>query len=233
MVDEKSNQGEKRKEKLNAYEELRQQVEVWETDMEERINALEPVAVDTEVLLEQINSVQPLLTEYREYSPTIDKVNELGMLYDTMLNGERAASPVRRLGRIKRATSETKEPESSAPATLVSPVSSASSGISSRSPSDQLISSYEEMTPVQQQLTDINHRYELIGKQLTDRQAELGSTQAEVRRHLDELQAILNWIEEKKAALPSGEMPTTPADIHRQLLEDKVRCTGVDSLFEN
>lgn len=41
-------------------------------------------------------SFQPLAKEYRDYSNTIDKVNDLGNAYDALLRGERPDSPSRR-----------------------------------------------------------------------------------------------------------------------------------------
>jgi hypothetical protein len=40
--------------------------------------------------------LQPLMKEYRDYGTTIDKVNDLGNIYDGLLRGERPESPARR-----------------------------------------------------------------------------------------------------------------------------------------
>lgn len=47
-----------------------------------------------------------------------------------------------------------------------------------------------ELSPVQQQLSDINNRYQLLGAKLTDRQTELDSLREELRKHLDSLRAL-------------------------------------------
>merc|ERR1719394_1159975 len=76
-----------RKQSLNAYEALREQVYMWLSKMEQRIEELEPMAVDLDMLTKQINDLKPLNNEYTSYSKTIDKVNELGMQYDNALRG--------------------------------------------------------------------------------------------------------------------------------------------------
>merc|ERR550532_1807324 len=60
-----------RKQSLNAYEALREQVYMWLQKMEQRVEELEPLAVD------------------------LDMLNELGMQYDNMLRGS-IDSPSRR-----------------------------------------------------------------------------------------------------------------------------------------
>merc|ERR1719431_1536585 len=76
-----------RKQSLNAYEALREQVYMWLSKMEKRIEELEPLAVDLDMLSKQISDLKPLTQEYTGYSKTIDKVNELGIQYDNMLRG--------------------------------------------------------------------------------------------------------------------------------------------------
>lgn len=46
------------------------------------------------------------------------------------------------------------------------------------------------MSPVQQQLSEVNNRYSLLGVKLSDRQNELDSVREEVRKHLDSLKNL-------------------------------------------
>merc|ERR1719228_3282754 len=84
-----------RKQSLNAYEALREQVYLWLQKMEQRVEELEPLAVDLDMLTKQMNDLKPLTQEYTGYSKTIDKLNELGMQYDNMMRGS-MDSPSRR-----------------------------------------------------------------------------------------------------------------------------------------
>ena len=68
-------------------EALREQVYMWLSKMEQRVEDLEPMAVDIDMLTKQINDLKLLTQEYTGYSKTIDKVNELGMQYDNAIRG--------------------------------------------------------------------------------------------------------------------------------------------------
>jgi dystonin len=96
-LEEKSKLGKTRKEALNAYEKLRDQVFKWLTNIETRVTNLQTIAVDTDLIKQQENELKPLVKEHRDYSTTIEKVNELGNVYESLLRGDRSESPVARL----------------------------------------------------------------------------------------------------------------------------------------
>merc|ERR1740128_310916 len=86
-----------RKQSLNAYEALREQVYMWLGKMEGRIDDLDAIAVDIDMLNKQMSDLKPLTQEYTGYSKTIDKLNELGIQYDNVLRGSMDnGSPSRR-----------------------------------------------------------------------------------------------------------------------------------------
>lgn len=95
-MDEKQKLGKARAEQLTAYERLRQQVLEWLTNMEGRVGHLDPVAIEPETIKKQAEELKPLVKEYRDYGNNIDKVNDLGNAYDSLLRGERPDSPTRR-----------------------------------------------------------------------------------------------------------------------------------------
>merc|ERR1712049_3690 len=64
ILGERQNQNRARKQSLNAYEALREQVNTWLAKMEGRIEDLDPIAVDLDMLSKQINDVKPLVQEY-------------------------------------------------------------------------------------------------------------------------------------------------------------------------
>lgn len=108
LLDEKLRLSKSRAEQLSAYEKLRDQVIDWLTRAENKVQRLLPVAVDLDVIKKQIEELKPIQKEYRDYGNTIDKVNDLGIAYDSTLR-ERGESPTRRRG----STSPTKRPVSS------------------------------------------------------------------------------------------------------------------------
>lgn len=53
----------------------------------------------------------------------------------------------------------------------------------------------EELSPVQQQLSEINHRYGLLGVRLSDRQTELDNIREELKKHLDHLKILSQFLD--------------------------------------
>ena len=64
----------------------------WLTRTENKVQGLEPVAVDLDKLKRQVDELKPIQKEYRYYGNTVDKVNDLGIVYDGLLK-ERIESP--------------------------------------------------------------------------------------------------------------------------------------------
>lgn len=96
ILDEKQKLSRQRSEQLSNYETLREQVYEWLQKMEVKVIRLESVAVELDTLKKQNEELKPITKEYRDYSVTIDKINDVGMLYDSLLRGDRSDSPSRR-----------------------------------------------------------------------------------------------------------------------------------------
>lgn len=147
-----------RKQSLNAYEALREQVYAWLGKMEGRIDDLDAIAVDLDMLNKQINDVKPLVQEYTGYSKTIDKLNELGMQYDNMMRGSID------LGSTSRRSSMSPRKPSLTPSLLSGgsrrPSASPKFGGSPGSPirRESGMPMFQEASPIQTQLAEINNR---------------------------------------------------------------------------
>ncbi|XP_076765746.1 dystonin-like protein short stop isoform X9 [Xylocopa sonorina] len=228
LIDEKQRLSKSRAEQLSAYEKLRDQVIDWLTRTESKVQGLEPVAVDVDKLKRQADELKPIQKEYRDYGNTVDKVNDLGIAYDGLLK-ERTESPTRRRG----STSPTKRPvrrmsqdgRSPSPAKLYaaqSPVSpGGSSGFSSRRSSQDGFH-LEDLSPVQQQLSEINNRYGLLGVRLSDRQTELDNVKDELRRHMDNLKTLSQFLEKIQRQIPKETMPSTKEEADKTAKQIKV-----------
>ncbi|CAK9830262.1 DST [Anthophora retusa] len=203
LIDEKQRLSKSRAEQLSAYEKLRDQVIDWLTRTENKVQRLEPVAVDLEKLKRQADELKPIQKEYRDYGNTVDKVNDLGIAYDGLLK-ERTESPTRRRG----STSPTKRP-------------GGSSGFSSRRSSQDGFH-LEDLSPVQQQLSEINNRYGLLGVRLTDRQTELDNVKDELRRHMDNLKTLSQFLEKIQRQIPKETMPSTKEEADKTAKQIKV-----------
>lgn len=190
-LDEKAKLSKLRAEHLFAYEGLKEDVLRWLGSIEHRVNNLPQVAVDVEVIKQQIEEVKPLVKEYRDYGPTIDKVNDLGAAYDALIAPD---SPRKRsmFSPLKRATT---------PLDRRSP-----SPKGSRRQSEQVYLS--ELSPIQQQLTEINNRYSLVGVRLNDRQNELDQLREEVRKHYESLKSLSAFLDKIARQVPKETIST-------------------------
>ncbi|XP_022123578.2 dystonin isoform X29 [Pieris rapae] len=222
-LEEKQKLSKQKSDQLNQYETLRSQVLEWLQSIENRINHLRPVAIDMDVIKQQHDELRPLAKEYRDYSITIDKLNEAGAAYEALSRGDRADSPRRRhvYSPTKRHTpSRTLDTRSPSPGKggVISPASahSASSGFSSRRSSQDGFH-LEDLSPVQQQVSEVNNRYELVGAKLSDRQSELDAMKEEVKRHLDSFRTLNNFLDKVQRQLPKESVPTTKEEADKTI----------------
>ncbi|XP_031629797.1 dystonin isoform X13 [Contarinia nasturtii] len=209
-ISEKAKLSKQRAEQHNAYENLKNQVNAWLTSIENRTNSLAPIAIDLNTINRQIEEMKPLAKEHRDYAPTIDKINDLGTQYDSLIRPESpsrkrssyspikrtTASPLRRLSGDGRSPSPTKGSPS------VSPLSpGGSSGFGSRRSSQDGFQ-LSDLSPIQQQLNEINNRYSLVGVRLSDRQNELDSLRDEVKRHHENLKSLSAFLDKIQRQVP-------------------------------
>lgn len=76
----------------------------------------------------------------------------------------------------------------------------------------QAVTCCTEMTAVQQELTEINNRYGMLGTRLSDRHGELESVKEEVRRHQEHLRSLGQFLEKVQRMLPKESVPNTKDD---------------------
>ncbi|CAG9820406.1 unnamed protein product [Phaedon cochleariae] len=212
LLEEKARLSKLRAEHFNSYESLRVQVNDWLTKTENRVSRLDIVAVHLETLKRQNEELKPIAKDYKDFAITIDKINDVGSMYDNILRGDRPESPSRRkvYSPIKRTTPtsgrlSSQDTRSPSP-TKMSP--GGSSGFSSRRSSQDGFH-LEEMSPVQQQLSEINNRYSMLGVKINDRQSEIESIREEVRKQLDNLRSLSAFLDKVQRQLPKDSVPNT------------------------
>ncbi|XP_014475405.1 PREDICTED: dystonin isoform X27 [Dinoponera quadriceps] len=235
LLDEKQRLCKSRAEQHTAYEKLRDQVLDWLTRTENKVQGLEPVAVDLDKLKMQQEELKPVQKEYRDYGNTVDKINDLGIAYDSLMK-ERGESPTRRRGStsptkrpVLRMSQDGRSPSPTKSYAVQSPVSpGGSSGFSSRRSSQDGFH-LEDLSPVQQQLSEINHRYGLLGVRLTDRQTELDNVRDELKRHLEHLKILSQFLDKIQRQLPKESMPATKDDADKTVKQVKVL---VEEMYE-
>lgn len=110
---------------------------------------------------------------------------------------------------MRRGSQDARSPTPTKGLSIHSPISpSGSSGFSSRRSSQDGFH-LEELSPVQQQLSEINNRYSLLGIKIADRQSEIDSLREEVKKQLDNLKSLSAFLDKLKRQLPKDVVPST------------------------
>ncbi|XP_016957059.1 dystonin isoform X34 [Drosophila biarmipes] len=209
-IDERAKLSKQKAEQQLTYEGLRDQVLSWLASTEARVNGLPPVAVDLERLKQQHDELKPICKDYRDYAPTIDKINDIGAQYDALIRPESPArkrstySPIKRASPLRRMSGDARSP-SPTKGGILSPLSTGSSGFGSRRSSQDGFQ-LSELSPVQQQLSEINNRYGLIGVRLNDRQHELENLNDELRKQYENLKGLAQFLERIQRQLPKESL---------------------------
>lgn len=225
FVTEQHRRNKEKMEQLSAYETLRAKVLEWLTSMELKVDSLEPVALDKEVLRRQSLEIKALAKEHTDYGSMIDKVNDLGNNYDALLRGENprhySGSPTRKPSSPTRLSppKHRRSPDYGSPSGrgVQSPLSSISSGFSSSRSSADNLGGIEDLSPIQQQLAEINHRYSLLGMKLSDRGQEINSFSDEIKVYMDALKTLLNFVQAKERQMPKDPLPVNRDQAAKQL----------------
>ncbi|XP_050294627.1 dystonin isoform X27 [Anthonomus grandis grandis] len=214
LMEEKTKLSKLRAEQHSAYETLKEQVLDWLTTMETKVARLDIVAIHLDTLRQQNDELKPITSEYKGYSSVIDKINDIGTAYDNLSRGDRPDSPSRRKGYspTKRPMSgrrSSQDARSPSPTKGLSPLSTGgSSGFSSRRSSQDGFH-LEELSPVQQQLSEINNRYSFLGVKINDRQSEIDSIRDELKKQLDNLKTLSSFLEKIHRQMPKDSVPNT------------------------
>ncbi|XP_039482625.1 dystonin isoform X22 [Drosophila santomea] len=205
-IDERAKLSKQKAEQQLAYEGLKDQVLSWLASTEARVNGLPPVAIDLDKIKQQHDELKPICKDYRDYAPTIDKINDIGAQYDALIRPESPArkrstySPIKRASPLRRMSGDARSP-SPTKGGILSPLSTGSSGFGSRRSSQDGFQ-LSELSPVQQQLSEINNRYGLIGVRLNDRQHELDNLNEELRKQYENLKGLAQFLERIQRQLP-------------------------------
>ncbi|XP_046641641.1 dystonin-like isoform X5 [Daphnia pulicaria] len=245
VIDQSLKDGKARTDQLNTYEKLRDQVLEWLTKNEGRVDTLEPVAVDADILKRQTDELRPIMKEFRDYETTISRVADLGYAYENMTrlvgDGSRKssiASPSKRasITTLRRSSQDVRRPSQdlrrqSQDLRSPSPIkvgmgalpinqlisSVASSGFNSRRSSQDFYGS-EDSSVVEKQIKDINDRYSQLLSKVNDRKAELELMTEEAKKHTDALRTLVAFLDKVERQLPrDSAVPQTRDDAEKQL----------------
>ncbi|XP_054709316.1 LOW QUALITY PROTEIN: microtubule-actin cross-linking factor 1, isoforms 1/2/3/4/5-like [Uloborus diversus] len=233
VLNDKRLQGKTRTEQMIAYETLRTKVLDWLLKHERDVENFEPVALSLPILKKQSAEIVPILKEHSDYNSTIEKLNNLGHSCDA---AGKAESPKRKISSpVKKTSSPTKKSPSESRSTesfsispvksqlsVQSPLSTASSGFSSRRSSSDNIGGVDELTPIQLQLSEINNRYQLLKARLTDRNQEIAAVTEDLKACIQDMKTLATFIDAKVKELPKEGYPSSKeiTEKHMKKLKD-------------
>uniref|UniRef100_A0ABD2XTK8 Calponin-homology (CH) domain-containing protein n=1 Tax=Trichogramma kaykai TaxID=54128 RepID=A0ABD2XTK8_9HYME len=226
-IDEKKRLHKLREDKLATYEKLYNQIYEWLNATENSMQYFMPVAINSDEIKHRLNDLKPILKEYNDYGVTIEKVNDLGVVIDNLINGKSdnysqrrsVVNVSKRLG-MRRVSQDNRSPSPTKGSGVQSPVcSSISSGFSSRRSSQDGF--HLESSHIQQQLSEINNRYELLGVRLSDRQAELESMRDELKKCLDNLKQLEAFLEKIQRHFPKSIHVVSKEEANNAIKQNK------------
>lgn len=181
LLSKKAKEAAERKRQSSAYLQQRDRVFSWLKQMEARVDALPAVPLDPQLIDERLRQLQPLANEHAQFQSEVDTLSRLGDIYVASLQSTVAREASRH-----------------------SPTSATSSGFSSF---DNL-SAVGDLNSTQKELVDAKQRYELLGKRLTDRAAELSNTVERLRAYNDKRQQLDDWLLEQKTVIKDTPLPS-------------------------
>ena len=76
----------------------------------------------------------------------------------------------------------------------------------------QLNAMFQDQSPVQAQLAEVNNRYDMIGIRLGDRDTELNNRREELKTHVDNMKQIHSFLEKQERNLPGEGIPSDRKD---------------------
>ncbi|XP_036218015.2 microtubule-actin cross-linking factor 1 isoform X16 [Bactrocera oleae] len=205
-LDEKVKFSKLKVEQKVQYEEMKEKVISWLSEMEVVISKMSSIALDLKKIREQHEELKPLVYKYRDYSEIIEKINDIGAQYDALFNPESpnrkrmSYSSIKRVSPMRTTPGGARSP-SPIKMGILSPLSTNSSGFGSRRSSQDGFQ-ISELSAVQQQLKEINNRYSLIGVRLTDRQNEIDTLTEEVRKQYENLKTLSSFLDRIQRQVP-------------------------------
>lgn len=230
ILGERQNQNRARKQSLNAYEAMREEVTRWLSKMERKLDAMGPVAVDPDILKKQADEIKPMVQDHANYSKNIDKFNEIGLQYDAFIRGTMEnGSPSRRQSVTPRKPSLVPSAlgGSRRPSAIPGKFGPGTPGSPRR---ESQLPMFQDQSQVQIQITEVNNRYDMIGIRLGDRDNDIGIMKEEIKAHLDNLRQIHAFLEKEERKFPRDAVPTDKKDADKILRTVK----GIlENLYEN
>nr|XP_006813086.1 PREDICTED: dystonin isoform X1 [Saccoglossus kowalevskii] len=220
LLDKRNKQLNDKQAAYEKYNDATKAVLDWLDGMEKKVEELKPVAVDVELLKQELEGLKPISDDHGKYHPTIEEVNDLGNAINKLNQEDDAPSP-------------TASPRKRSRAAILAAQQGSPEKKLGRRASDQLDSApfaTEETSEVQKQLNQINDRYDDLGEKLKDRQQELDSNFKKSDHLKEEMKELMGWMDKMEADIDSQEPVAASADdVKKQLKQQKALQKDLDA----
>ena len=211
ILGEHENQNRARKQSLNVYEAMKEQVTTWITKMEVKVDNLSSIAVDSDLLKQQIDELRPINQDYKAFSKNMEKFRDIALQYDSYLHqGQDTLS-------ISRRQSVSPRKPSLTPSGLGSHRMSIHGGKFSGARKESTIPALYEQSPIQVHLSEVTSRYETIGVRLVDREKALRSMQEDIKVFIENLKQISILVQKQEKNFPASITTTDKKEAEKQI----------------
>jgi len=205
----------RREKVVEQFETAKQSVAAWLSVMQGKVDGLVTPAVEINLLRSQDDDLHVILEEFEDFSSSMSQLNDLSIAcnvtfktQDLVWHASAGRQSIRGRGSLSRkhslrssAHDSSVERGAAGGALVVSPVSSESSGVSSKQSSlDNICHVMDPMTADQQQMLSINQQYDQLGEALIDYQRDLFTAQETVAQLDADYRAIHDWLQSLDAS---------------------------------
>jgi len=227
VLGEHESQNRARKQSLNVYEAMKEQITTWIIKMEHKVNNFSPVPVELDLLKQQTDELKPINQEYKSFNKNMEKFREIALQYDSFLHQSQESVL------LSRRQSVSPRKPSMTPSGLGSHRLSTHSGKFpgvSTARKESTIPSLYEQSPIQVHLTEVTSRYEMIGIRLGDREKSLKSMQEDIKIFLENFKQIHQLLQKQEKVFSASLTSADKKESEKQILLIK---NILDVLYSN
>ena len=208
LLGERENQFRARKQSLNVYEAMKEQINTWISKMELKIDSFSPIAVDLDLIKQQIDELKPIQQDYKSFGKNIEKFKEIALQYDSFIQESNSWS--RRQSLAPRKPSMT-------PSGLGTHRLSIHKTSTARKESAAVPALFEQ-SPIQVHLSEMTSRFETIGVRLVDREKGLRTMQEDIKLFLDNFKQIQTLLQKQEKIFPTNITSTETVESEKQIM---------------
>ncbi len=184
-----------KKTQFNAYEQQRDRVVEWMEEREKKIQHLPPAALDSSILHSQLGELSPLIREHSVFKPEIEIVQKLG---EALMKSLGTSLTDSRPSEKKR---------------------SRASGRAAGGKSPSLSAASSDIVALEEELSGIKGRYDMLGMKIGDRKEQLNSLLDRLEAYDMNRSDLSDWIADNRNAVNNLPLPLSKEEAGKKILE--------------